>query len=533
MKRIFSKRFGRKGMPWTKSVSVAIATLRLAAAATAAAMRAGAKYIYQAVFLIDGWHGIADFLERIDRPSALGNWSYQVLDTKLARHPRPEHALQLCFYSHALEQIQKMAPEVAYVVLGTRERFPIRIANVSAYFRRLQERFHDAITARSPTTPYPCDHCLMCGYQSICEERWEREDHLVRVAGIRRDQVNRLATADIRTLTALAKARADTRVPKIPASTFEGLHDKPPYNSRANPLTRLLTSGFQLKTGADLQRCRSAPRGDVILDLEGHPFFEPARGLTFLFGIVTVDGTMPRYDVFWAHDRAGERRAFEDFIDFVHARLARYPDLHVYHFGAYEQSAIKQLMGEYATREFEVDDLLRRKIFVNLYSIFRQALRAGVPSYSLKKLEPLFGFKRVADVQSGMEAIVDYEHWCESQDNKFLDQIAAYNEEDCRATLALLDWLHEMRPPELSWPELPQLRVISQEASEAFDARQRLREQLVQGREPGDYRWLAGELLEYHRREARPAWWWYFERLGMTPDDLVEDSESIGCLEDH
>ena len=74
----------------------------LAAAATAAAMRAGAKYIYQAVFLIDGWHGIADFLERIDRPSALGDWSYQVLDTKLARHPRPEHALQLCFYSHAL-----------------------------------------------------------------------------------------------------------------------------------------------------------------------------------------------------------------------------------------------------------------------------------------------------------------------------------------------------------------------------------------------------------------------------------------------
>src|SRR5262245_53564625 len=65
-----------------------------AAEATAAAMRAGSKYIYQAVFLTDGWHGIADFLERIDRASALGDWSYQVLDTKLARHPRPEHALQ-------------------------------------------------------------------------------------------------------------------------------------------------------------------------------------------------------------------------------------------------------------------------------------------------------------------------------------------------------------------------------------------------------------------------------------------------------
>jgi uncharacterized protein len=170
-----------------------------AAEETAAAMRGRSKYIYQAVFLDADWHGIADFLERIERPSALGDWSYQVLDTKLARHPRPEHALQLCFYSHALQQIQKIAPEMAYVVLGTRERFPVRLANVSAYFRRLQNRFREAITDRSKTAPYPCEHCQMCGFHSICQERWEREDHLVRVAGIRRDQVNRLTTAGLST----------------------------------------------------------------------------------------------------------------------------------------------------------------------------------------------------------------------------------------------------------------------------------------------------------------------------------------------
>ena len=501
------------------------------AEATAAAMRAGSKYIYQAVFLSGEWHGIADFLERIDRPSALGNWSYQVLDTKLARHPRPEHALQLCFYSHALEQIQKIAPEIAYVVLGTRDRFAIRIANVSAYFRRLQGRFRDAITARSQTTPYPCDHCLMCGYQSICTERWEREDHLVRVAGIRRDQVNRLIAADLGTLAALAQTRADTRVPKIPAATFAGLHDQAALQFETQRANKIAYLELAVEDGRGFAALPQRSRGDVILDLEGHPFFEPARGLTFLFGIVASDDDTPRYNTFWAHDYAEERRAFEGFIDYVHARLARYPDLHVYHFGAYEQSAVKQLMGAYATREAEVDDLLRRKIFVNLYSIFRQALRAGVSSYSLKKLEPLFEFKRVADVRSGMDAIVGYEHWRESQDDKFLREIAAYNEEDCRATLALLDWLHQLRSRELPWPELPQPRTISEEASEALDARRRLREELLQGAEPGDYRWLAGELLEYHRREARPAWWWYFERLEMTPEELVDDSESIGCLQ--
>ena len=55
--------------------------------------------------------------------------------------------------------------------------------------------------------------------------------------------------------------------------------------------------------------------------------------------------------------------------------------------------------------------------------------------------------------------------------------------------------------------------------------------QLLAGAEPGSTRWLAGELLEYHRREARPAWWWFFERVGMSPEELVEDFESIGELE--
>ncbi|HXF74534.1 MAG TPA: TM0106 family RecB-like putative nuclease, partial [Methylomirabilota bacterium] len=502
-----------------------------AAEKTAAAMRAGAKYIYQAVFLSDGWHGIADFLERIDRRSALGKWSYQVLDTKLARQPRPEHALQLCFYSHALEKIQGIAPEMAYVVLGTRDRFPIRLANVSAYFRRLQVRFREAIAARAQTAPYPCEHCPLCSYQSICEERWEREDHLVRVAGIRRDQVNRLTTAGLTTLAALAKARPDTRVPKIPASTFEVLRDQAALQSESQRDGKIVYRELPVEDGRGFAALPQRSQGDVILDLEGHPFFEPAHGLTFLFGVLTLHGDASSYRAFWAHDFAGERRAFEEFIDFVHERLAQYPDLHVYHFGAYEQSATKQLMGQYATREAEVDDLLRRKIFVNLHGIFRQALRAGVTSYSLKELEPLFGFTRVGAVRSGMDAIVEYERWRESQAQKFLDQIAAYNEEDCRATLALLDWLQKLRPSELPWPALPEPRAISEEAAEILDARQRLREELVTSAEPGDYRWLAGELLEYHRREARPAWWWYFERCDMTPEELVEDAESIGCLE--
>ncbi len=139
--------------------------------------------------------------------------------------------------------------------------------------------------------------------------------------------------------------------------------------------------------------------------------------------------------------------------------------------------------------------------------------------------------RRAAAVHSGMEAVLQYEHWITTRDSAFLAEIAAYNEEDCRATLALLDWLHGLRPSELGWPAPPPMQTVSEEATEAFEARQRLRQELLEGAQPGTSRWLTAELLEYHRREARPAWWWYYERLGMTPEELVDDSESIGCLE--
>ena len=84
----------------------------------------------------------------------------------------------------------------------------------------------------------------------------------------------------------------------------------------------------------------------------------------------------------WAFTREEERQAFERFVDFVMARREQYPDLHIYHYAPYEPGAVKRLMGRYATREDEIDRLLRGRFFVDLYSIVRQAIRASVESYS-------------------------------------------------------------------------------------------------------------------------------------------------------
>jgi len=498
---------------------------------TAEAMREGADYVYQAVFFSDGWRGIADFLERIDRPSALGAWSYQVLDTKLARHPRPEHALQLSFYSQALEQTQQVAPDLAYVVLGTRERVPIRLADVTAYFRRVRKRFGTAVAARAATGPYPCHHCSFCDFRGLCEDRLEREDHIVRVAGIQRSQVKRLFVAGINTLTALAETPPGTAIARIATPTFEGLREQAGLQLTRQRSGTLEWRALDVEPGRGFASLPPRSPGDVVFDLEGHPFFEPARGLEYLFGVLLLDGPEPRYQPFWAHDRDGERRAFEALVDLVHAQLARFPDLHVYHFSGSEPSTLKRLMAEHSTREAQVDDLLRRQVFVDLHTILRRALRAGVASYSLKDIEALFGFSRGGAVQSGTQAILHYERWLGRRDQTLLDDIAAYNLEDCRSTLGLLEWLHRVRPADLPWPDALEVPARSPEAAEAQDARHLLRQELIDGAEPGTPRWIAGELLEYHRREARPGWWAYFDRLAKSPEELLEDTEAIAYLD--
>ena len=495
---------------------------------TLEAVGKGVDYVYQAVFSSGGWRGVADFLERVERPSRLGAWSYQVLDTKLARHPRPEHALQLSFYSQALEEAQGLAPEVAYIVLGTRERVPVRLVDVTAYYRRVRQRFGSAVAARSPTGPYPCHHCSFCDFRALCDDRLEQEDHVVRVAGIHRDQVKRLFAGGIDTLTGLAEARST--VSKMAVSTFEGLREQAGLQLIRQRSGALEWRALPIEPGRGFSDLPPRSPGDVIFDLEGHPFFEPARGLDYLFGVLLLDGDEPRYQAFWAHDRDGERRAFEALVDLVHARLGQYPDLHVYHFSGSEPNTLKRLMAEHLTRDAQVDDLLRRRVFVDLHRIVRRALRAGLPSYTLKELEALFGFTRTGAVRSGTQAILNYERWLHVKSQALLDEIAAYNEEDCRATLGLLEWLHQARPADLPWPQAPVVQAPSPEASGALDARQQLWAELVTGAEPGSPRWIAGELLEYHRREARPAWWAYFDRLGKSPDELLEDSEAIAFL---
>ncbi len=321
-------------------------------------------------------------------------------------------------------------------------------------------------------------------------------------------------------------------MPHVSAATFETLRHQASLQLSAR---RTNTHRYELLEPTELRGFGLLPApspGDLFYDIEGDPFWEPGRGLEYLHGITDADGA---FTAIWAHDRDEERQALERLIGLFHERLAAHPDMHVYHYASYETAALKRMTAQHGILEEELDNLLRREVFVDLYTVTRQSLRISYPSYSIKKVREFF-MESEEHLEGGEDAIVLYEQWVSEPDQDILERIERYNEEDCLSNLLLRGWLLERREEaqrqygaEIPWRPEAELREPKEEAVGLVAARAALRDSL--GDTGDESLALMGDLLEYHRREARPVWWWFFARCEMTPEELVADSEAIGSLE--
>lgn len=526
------------------------------AQATLEAMRDGTAVIYQATFLDAEWRGHADFLRRIDsHESKFGPWSYEVLDTKLARHTEPYFLLQLCYYSEHIARLQGFAPAHMYVVLGDGEERPFLVDDYAAYYRAVKQRFLTHVqTQHPPTYPSPVDHCKLCVWNETCENKRIKDDHLSLVANMTRMQTARLNEAGVMTLAQLGEARLDERPDTIKRATFEKISrqarlqleqrravlagEQKPYKYELLPVDpkTITVRGF-----GKLPKCSS---GDVFFDMEGDPYFEITTGLEYLFGAYTASDAA--FLEFWGcdrttqpvDDRAAEKRAFEQFIDFVMARLAQFSDMHIYHYAPYEKSALQRLAQRHHTRENEVDVILRREILVDLYAVVRQSIVVGQPGYSIKKLEAYYKQREALAIKTGDQSILEFERWLstrhipERRDDTILEELRLYNEQDCISTHLLREWLLELKsdasriftieiPPYAGKPP-EQIKV----ANDKFAG---IKERLKDSAE-GSPTWLILQMLEYHWREEKPVWWRFHDRCATfidDPNELFDDSESI------
>lgn len=497
---------------------IARGDLRANAEETVVALRSGVDVVFQGAFLSGRWGGWSDFLVRVKRPSALGPYSYEVADTKLKRKPHPKHVLQLVLYSDLLTELQGVAPENAHVELGNGERATLRLSDYRDYARAARRRLEAFVDDPVPTRPMPCVDCGLCRWKDHCDSVWEAEDSLFNVANIARGQVKKFEAQGVATLAALA-GRTDP-VRGMAVETFERLRAQ----ARLQQARKTGAPHFELRLaqpGRGFDLLPEPKAGDVFYDIEGDPHYE--GGLEYLHGI-WFDGT---FRAFWAHDHGAEARALAELLDFFRARLAAYPDAHIYHYAPYEITALRRLTAKYGIGEAFLDRLLRERRFVDLYAVVRGGIVASEPNYSIKSLEAFYGLERSGEVKTAGGSVVAYERWRETQDKAILDEIEDYNRVDCISTEKLRDWLAGIRPA-VPWPVLGE-SAGEKEAGEDAEAAA-LRARLASSGLPQEWQAMLFDLGMFHKREAKPAWWSIFDSLGREDDELIEDLDAMGGL---
>jgi len=509
------------------------ASIEERAKTTIAAMSNGIDLIYQAGLFCVPWHGYPDYIRKVSGDSRFGAYRYEVADVKSRLNPSDDNVFQISLYSYLLGMVQNARPEHMYIITGDSREHQFKYANYSHYLTSILGEFSGYMD-RAATEgtqdikiPLPCSFCSYCKWKDHCSELWEDSDDAMLVAGVRNQQVRRLREHGIHSVTELSRASGQ-RIQGIGPAPLETI------SRNAALLLEKRSTGkpqFEMKQadpGRGLYRLPEPSSGDLFLDLEGDPTY-PGRRLEYLFGI--WDGRNDRFVHQWAHNHDEEKVAFEKAIDFISERLVDDPASYIYHYGSYEETAIKSLAAQYSTRESEVDEILRSQRLVDLLKVTRESIRTSESGYGLKDLETFFLKNgRAADIKTAQDSVVLYAGWKEDKDPTRLDTILDYNREDCISTMECRNWLHGM------------VAGIEPFTGEVFDPAMRTRSastvqtlinSLTQTNLTGasEIRELAGQLTMFHRRAARPEWWEFFARAEYSVDELKESADCIGGLE--
>ncbi|MFC8922060.1 TM0106 family RecB-like putative nuclease [Cellulosimicrobium sp. NPDC057127] len=547
---------------------------------TLGALESGADVVHGATLFDGTFHGRADLLvrtvdERDAREGAAGHdrpARYAVAGTRLARRAKVPALLGLAVQADLLLAAGvPVAPEVE-LVLGTRARTTHRLADLLPVYRDRRDRLLRLTgehLAREGRAPWDDPAVRACGRCDDCRAQVEARRDVLLVGGVYETQRARLHAGGIRTIDELAVA---TQAPEgMPTSTFERVRAQAALQLGTGPVDGTVVwadaagpheLSWRIDDPAPVHALPAPSPGDLFFDFEGDPLWTDAdgtsRGIDYLFGWVERperSAQDPPFHALWAHDLAAERDALVAFVDHVTERRRVHPDLHVYHYAAYEKTHLLSIAARHGVYEEEVDDLLRDGVLVDLYAVVRQALHVSDRSRSIKKLEPLYmgDDLRAGDVKDAAASVVAYAEYTALRDagrdveaDELLRGIADYNRYDCVSTLRLLEWLRRAAG---SGSGSGSGDVVgsgagseggtgattagpggsgdvasgAREAALALEAE--IREAVGEERAGRDAAAQAlamyGAAVGYHRREAKPFWHEHYSRLALPVDEWL------------
>ena len=523
-----------------RPASMSRADLAIRAAETVAAFESEAEVVFQATFFDDSdpaslFIGFADFIIRMP------DGRYRVQDTKLARSVKVVALLQLAAYHEQLTRLGVAVDDTVELILGDGTIAAHDVRDILPVYRNRRARILAIVAARLDDTAAVvwgdpgytidgrCEHCA-------AEVAASRD--LLMVAGMRVTQRAKLQAAGITTIDEFAAMPQRPEGCDLPVSTYMQLQAQAALQATADPEA---APPFVLFAPSVIGDLPAPDRGDIYFDFEGDPLHLEAEkwGIDYLFGLVDDDEV---FTAFWAHDLAAEKQALLDFLDFVVARRITYPQMHIYHYASYERTHLLSIAARHGVGEHIVDDLLRDGVLVDLYSTVKKSLRVGGPSYSIKKLEPLYmGEEHRAEdgVTNAAASVEEYERAMvsridgdDAEAQNVLDTIADYNRYDCVSTRRLRNWLLAEAAKVGVTPGAAAEEELDRDPFEpsALNLELMRRAETAHTVQDAAAYALAAAAIDYHRRENKSFWWEHFARL-TEPIDLWADARGVFVIE--
>ncbi len=520
------------------------------------AMIQGFDVIYQAPLQKENWFGIADFLIRIKGESDLGNYHYQVQDTKLSRETKAATVIQLCLYNQIIEELQgTISKEMVVVKPDPQNQFgfdTFRFTEFQSYFNLVKAQFEKVIYNDPEITyPLPVSRCEICRWWKDCNAQWHEDDHLSLIAGIRSTHLTELERQEYGSLKEYAEDENPTRqIPEKGSETsYRRLHGQAKIQLKGRETKKPEFKLLAIEPHRGLNRLPEPSLGDLYFDIEGDHFYENG-GLEYLLGWVfrQSNGSFS-YSMRWGLNRRDERKAFEEFIEILMDQWNRYPDFHIYHFAPYEPAALKRLASRHASKEVEVDQLLRAERFIDLHAVIKESLQASVESYSLKQVEIFSDYSRKVDLfkaaaarrKIGLALDLKSPHQIDKSDFVLVED---YNRDDCLATEGIHRWLESVFQEafqnglSLTRPEL-KTGDASDSVSEMDERAQKLFNDLIKDLPENEEEWnevhqakrLLANLINYFRRESRSKYWEYFRLHELDEIEMLEERHGLSFLE--
>ncbi|WP_377473564.1 MAG: TM0106 family RecB-like putative nuclease [Microcoleus anatoxicus] len=172
---------------------------------------------------------------------------------------------------------------------------------------------------------------------------------------------------------------------------------------------------------------------EIYFDIEA----EPELNLDYLHGVLVIDryNNTEKYYSFLAESATEEGVAWSQFLELMWS----YPIAPIFHFCDYEIKTFKRLAKLYKTPVYLWKPVLKR--FVDIHKYVTQKAIMPVESYALKPIARWLGFEWRDANANGAQCVCWYDDWLKTGDRSLLEAIVRYNEDDCRATYVVKDWL--------------------------------------------------------------------------------------------